>query len=1190
MRENFSAVIGAKISEFRKKMAQVDRIVKRTAMETVKPIGANINRFRKQMAKVEAINKLLLKRSDKTIGADIREFMRKASLVAAATRALNKRVIIDIDARVNNFQRVIGKIANTIRSVDTVLLNGIGGSLVAMIPALVPMIAGLTGVIAMLGNMIGVVSGSTFALVSALFFAGTAALAFGAIAIPTIMKVFGETEKLTKAQAAARAEFDKFTDTYKDIVKSLEQPVLDAFSKAMKIATRLLEMSRPLFEASATTMNNLLDAFNRTLDSKPMIAFFDYMNKAAGPLFEQVMKGIGWMVQGLLNMFVAFGPLAEATAQGFTDMNKRFADWAGNLGSNKGFQAFVDYVQENMPKVRAIFRDMISGTIRLFAAFSGQSGEMIDGFADMMARYKDWASNLGDNKQFQTFLDYIRKTGPGVLKFLGNFIKFIVNIGIGMAPLGAWLIKIANNFFEWANSMMKANPIIGMIFAAIVSLTGVFIALVPFLVAMKVLFAGFGKTLMKGVGKPLKFVAGLLKDFRGTFSKASSFIVRFGTKILPVLGRAFVFLTGPIGLIIAIVLTLIGIFRKLYKTNVEFRNKVNNAFDTVRSKIKQATDALKNTFGPAFREIKEAAMPLFEAIREGLRKIGKVASDVWSKFGDLVNKAMDTGLKRTAEGWKKIEKVISFTWGVISEVVKVSTDLIVGFLKSVTALLKGDWSKAWDIAKDTVVKTVSRLSEKVSELKDKIRTKFEEMKDKALEKLAELVDGAVKKMGDLKEKAMAKIDNWKTSLIQWFQSIPSTIAQQLAKWGSAIVEWTEEQNEENKRQFKAWGETISDWFSSIPEKISSKLEEWKNTITDWFAQQAINIGIKLNEWWTTISDWFTSIPVKIAMKLGEWWTAISEWFDDLPTKTLVKLAAWWSNISEWFQSIPSKISNALESWWQVIKDWFTGVPNKPEVKNMGKNMVDKIAEGNEEKKQEFIDKLGKIIVDVAGAALMIAGVALLAAGRELIKRLIEGIQNQKSSLGSKMDEMGATIRDKIKAIDLKQIGKDIVAGLVKGIASQAYSVYQAIKSLADNIPAWLKSFLGIASPSKVMEKLSQWIPKGVASGITSNLNTIKSAMSKVKDATMFEPEQTNLSFGSAIDQGIQAIKHELEVTLNSLTGDTPVAAGGISNTYNNERLLEGAIFQVREEADIEKLAKKLGDYTKHQSKARGAGR
>jgi len=931
MRENFSAVIGAKISEFRKKMAQVDRIVKRTAMETVKPIGANINRFRKQMAKVEATNKLLLKRSDKTIGADIREFMRKASLVAAATRALNKRVIIDIDARVNNFQRVIGKIANTIRSVDTVLLNGIGGSLVAMIPALVPMIAGLTGVIAMLGNMIGVVSGSTFALVSALFFAGTAAAAFGAIAIPTIMNVFGETEKLTKAQAAARAEFDKFTDTYKDIVKSLEQPVLDAFSKAMKIATRLLEMSRPLFEASATAMNNLLDAFNRTLDSKPMIAFFDYMNKAAGPLFEQVMKGIGWMVQGLLNMFVAFGPLAEATAKGFTDMNKRFADWAGNLGSNKGFQAFVDYVQENMPKVRAIFRDMISGTIRLFAAFSGQSGEMIDGFADMMARYKDWASNLGNNKQFQTFLDYIRKTGPGVLKFLGNFIKFIVNIGIGMAPLGAWLIKIANNFFEWANSMMKANPIIGMIFAAIVSLTGVFIALVPFLVAMRVLFAGFGKALM-----------GFAKGALSNLAKAFKFLmgpIRTVALSLMILGKgALVAVIVPILAVIAVIALLVAVFVRLWKEN--------------------------------------------EAFREGVLAV----------------------------------------WEAIKTAITIAIDYIV----------------------------------------------------------------------------------------QWITTV----------WGALTTWW-----DENNQTFYAVAQKVWDTVYTV-------ITEVLYLIWDIFVQ----ITNSIMDLWAEHGDLITAI-IKGA------WDIISEIIGNTITLVWNLIKAGLKFILGLFQSVWPIISGVVQIAWALIKS----------IIKIGIDFIAGII--------DFFLNVFQGDWDGAFAAVLETTI-----------------------------KIWNTIVDTFEGIDLWQIGKDIVQGLINGITNMAGAVWDSVKSLANSIPSGIKSLLGIHSPSRVMEGISKWIPAGVASGINGNLNTIKSAMSKVKDATMFEPEQTNLSFGNAIDQGIQSIKHELEVTLNRLSGDTPVAAGGTTNTYNNERMLEGAIFQVREEADIEKVAKKLGDHMKHQAKSRGAGR
>jgi len=49
--------------------------------------------------------------------------------------------------------------------------------------------------------------------------------------------------------------------------------------------------------------------------------------------------------------------------------------------------------------------------------------------------------------------------------------------------------------------------------------------------------------------------------------------------------------------------------------------------------------------------------------------------------------------------------------------------------------------------------------------------------------------------------------------------------------------------------------------------------------------------------------------------------------------------------------------------------------------------------------------------------------------------------------------------------------------------------------------------------------------------------------------------------------------------------NTPSNGGG--NTYNFDRMFEGATFSVREEADIQKLAVELGKYVKASSRRVG---
>jgi hypothetical protein len=77
----------------------------------------------------------------------------------------------------------------------------------------------------------------------------------------------------------------------------------------------------------------------------------------------------------------------------------------------------------------------------------------------------------------------------------------------------------------------------------------------------------------------------------------------------------------------------------------------------------------------------------------------------------------------------------------------------------------------------------------------------------------------------------------------------------------------------------------------------------------------------------------------------------------------------------------------------------------------------------------------------------------------------------KNSVTTKMTEVKTTISNKwnevmsfFKGINLKQVGIDIVKGLINGIGSMGRKLTDKVKEMANLIPKWAKDILGIASP------------------------------------------------------------------------------------------------------------------------------
>jgi hypothetical protein len=89
-------------------------------------------------------------------------------------------------------------------------------------------------------------------------------------------------------------------------------------------------------------------------------------------------------------------------------------------------------------------------------------------------------------------------------------------------------------------------------------------------------------------------------------------------------------------------------------------------------------------------------------------------------------------------------------------------------------------------------------------------------------------------------------------------------------------------------------------------------------------------------------------------------------------------------------------------------------------------------------------------------------------------------------------------------IDLFQVGKDIISGLVKGIGSMAGAVGSAVAGIAKGIPAGVKKLLGIHSPSRVMMALGEFTGEGFAIGVGDMQKMVSQASAKLANATMID--------------------------------------------------------------------------------------
>lgn len=658
MNGNFSAQIGARITQFMARMRQVREAIRTSANDVRVDIGADISEFNRRMAEIRA---------------------RIAALV-------RDKVVVKIEARIENFQRKIQRIATDIRAFGELMQHTLQGSIIAVLPMIAPLLANVGVAIANLGPMIGTLAGSTFALAGAFASAGVAAGAFAAVAIPTIKKLFDENAQLNSAQKNAKVSFDNMKSTYQSLVKETEKPVLNAFTSAMQATNTLLTKLRPLFISSAQAVSSLMTQLNTAIGTPPIQKFLDYLNTTGAPMLKTVTRSMGNLLQGVFSMLTAFAPLTASTAKGFEEMTARFAEWSNGLSGSSKFQSFMDYVNTNMPKIRAIFRDATAGIVYFFSAFGGSSSDMMTGLANMMARFKEWSASLSQNQGFQTFLSYVQQTAPSVLQLIGNLTKFLVNLGIGMAPVGAGLMNIVNNILEFMNSGMESNRVIGVLLASFISIGGVLLAVVPNVIAFRELFKGLGPAITGGVGKALKAVSGLFTNFSGTMAalgpKVLAFAKSFGKSLLgPII--------SPVGLVILAITGFIAILVRLYKTNEKFRFQVQTVWAAIKAGISIAVTAIKDLVMSVWSQITAFW-------NENQESIKSTASTIWNAIGTVVTTVMSAIGAIMQFIWPVVKALIVSTWEAIKNVIQGAINIILGIIKTFSALFKGDWRGVWD--------------------------------------------------------------------------------------------------------------------------------------------------------------------------------------------------------------------------------------------------------------------------------------------------------------------------------------------------------------------------------------------------------------------------------------------------------------------------------------------------------------
>lgn len=372
------------------------------------------------------------------------------------------------------------RLATKIRTIGTVLGNMVQGVLISNITLLVPIIASLVPVLMAVLNAISVVAGGAAGLAGAFGVASAGVVAFGAMGISALTMLANGTLEATKETERYTASLDSLKSAWADLIKQNQAQIFNTLANAIDTAKVALSGLTPFINGVSQGMEQAsAKMLDWARNSQVAQRFFEMMGTTGVRIFNNMLDAAGSFGSGLISVLTQIAPLAEWVSQGFKKMGQAFNEWAQSVEGQNAIKSFIEYTKQNLPLIGQIFGSTFKGIFNLMKAFAPNTHLVLQGLADMAQRFEEWSATIAQSDGFKKFIEYVQENGPKLIQLLGNIANIIINVATAMAPFAAAVLDVAIAITNFVESLTAAHPAIGIMLGLIVTLAGIFMTLGP---------------------------------------------------------------------------------------------------------------------------------------------------------------------------------------------------------------------------------------------------------------------------------------------------------------------------------------------------------------------------------------------------------------------------------------------------------------------------------------------------------------------------------------------------------------------------------------------------------------------------------------------------------------------------------------------------------------------------------------
>lgn len=956
----------------------------------------------------------------------------------------------------------------------------------------------------------------------------------------------------TKEMEALRDSVNGLKEDHKKLSDQLESNNFETFNNGVQAARKVLNKLNGLMVDSSGVMKNLSKSLNESMDSAPMERFFNYLNSNGASTLDKVARGVGFFGRSLASLMVAFGPLAASMSQGFLDMSKRVDEWSAKLADSQGMKQFTNYVNENMPKIRSAFRDLAVGLVQMFAAFGPMAATAMSWFERLMGRFREWSSQLSQNQAFKNFVKYIEEAAPKVGQLIGNLAKTFSLLAQGMAPLAMSILNVANAFLQWFNALMQTNPGVAQLIAKMITLAGVALAVVPALTlihswlkpieegglgvkaALTAVSEVFGRVgvSMLGVVATIGVVVAAFVHLYNTNQTTHDLMNSIWTNIkqlfvtfAQIAMQAINMVVSVLGSLVSAAAPVINVVLSIVNAFLSWLNQTlqnNQWLRTLIATVLAAAGAFR-LIVTVVTTVKAAMTVLSAAVNAS-----KVALAAWGAVSSVVS-AAGTVITTVLAAVRVAFMSLLGPWGIVAAV-------IIGGL--VTLYNKCEWFRnavdsvfkaigdAFKWIGDKIGKALEYVGLKSKESSQQVSESMDQVKNKAQESgegTAAAAEGAASRIAQSSASASASLDgmsasfaNLDASAIAHFTSISNSMMSLTGIGAMGALTNITGMVMNSDMQFMQMSNSANLNMTALNTAATTNTAMAAENVNANLSSMTLNSNAQLDALSANASAQFTAINSAASLQTGLMPGVVGANMSQVDMAAQTSLnnvsmtnQATWENVANTantatanlatgvvanFQNMQSQVQSAMQGVTSAVEQGCSQVQSTTSstFSSVASNISSTMASISSNISSSF-STISSTVQQAASQmeqTLQNAFNSINNATSNSMSQLENRIRQAQSTVVSTVQQMGSQAVSTLQSYygQFVAAGGYLMDGFIAGMQSRAGAVMATAMSIANAAASAIRSALAIHSPSRVVAKITRWVPMGMVVGMKDTAN------------------------------------------------------------------------------------------------------